>query len=385
LEEVDNMSKGKILVIDGKSERTIPLEESGYVKEALLQEYLASYPALLPGSQINPENPRRWLLVSREMGVPGDVDEIGRWCLDHLFLDQDGIPTFVETKRSSDTRIRREVVAQMLDYAANGVEYWDIERIRQVAAESAKERGVLLDDEVIRLLEIDDAESEVVDNFWEDVEKNLKSHRVRLLFVSDFIPKELRRLVEFLNEEMKNAEVLAVEVKQYIAESGEDIRALVPRLIGYSEAARIRKGTSFGSKPTVTRDSFMDASNPDTLEFFSYVLDTAIERGFSIYWGKKGFSVRGEISNEYPLVSFIQCYPPNEFWFYFHPYGVLPRDKDNPIRKELMQLGVFSERGDYSLIAKVFDEKVEELVRSFDYILDMIQKIEKEKHEWEEH
>ena len=29
-------------------------------------------------------------------------------------------PTLVEVKRSSDTRIRREVVGQMLDYAANG-------------------------------------------------------------------------------------------------------------------------------------------------------------------------------------------------------------------------------------------------------------------------
>jgi len=41
--------------------------------------------------------------------------------LDHLLLDQDGIPTFVECKRASDTRIRREVVAQMLDYAATAL------------------------------------------------------------------------------------------------------------------------------------------------------------------------------------------------------------------------------------------------------------------------
>jgi hypothetical protein len=31
------------------------------------------------------------------------------------------VPTLLEVKRSSDTRIRREVVGQMLDYAANGV------------------------------------------------------------------------------------------------------------------------------------------------------------------------------------------------------------------------------------------------------------------------
>jgi hypothetical protein len=38
-------------------------------------------------------------------------------------LDQDAIPAIVEVKRSTDTRIRREVVGQMLDYAANSVVY----------------------------------------------------------------------------------------------------------------------------------------------------------------------------------------------------------------------------------------------------------------------
>ena len=40
----------------------------------------------------------------------------------------------VECKRASDTRTRREVVAQMLDYAANGTQYWPIDRLRQAAA-----------------------------------------------------------------------------------------------------------------------------------------------------------------------------------------------------------------------------------------------------------
>ena len=53
------------------------------------------------------------------MGIPGDEDGGGRWSLDHLFLDQDANPTLVEVKRSTDTRIRREVVGQVLDYVAN--------------------------------------------------------------------------------------------------------------------------------------------------------------------------------------------------------------------------------------------------------------------------
>jgi len=55
------------------------------------------------------------------MGVPSIDGGGDRWSADHLFLDQDAIPTFVEVKRSTDTRIRREVVGQMLDYAANAI------------------------------------------------------------------------------------------------------------------------------------------------------------------------------------------------------------------------------------------------------------------------
>ena len=38
--------------------------------------------------------------------------------MDHLYIDQNAWPTLVEVKRSKDTRIRREVVGQMMDYAA---------------------------------------------------------------------------------------------------------------------------------------------------------------------------------------------------------------------------------------------------------------------------
>ena len=55
------------------------------------------------------------------------------------------------------------------------------------------------------------------------------------MFVADDIPKELRRLVEFLNEKMTNIEVIAVEVKQFL---GDGLRAVVPRAIGLTEKSR---------------------------------------------------------------------------------------------------------------------------------------------------
>jgi len=41
-----------------------------YSVEAELQKLLADNIHLLPGEQISPGNPRRWLLIKREAGVP---------------------------------------------------------------------------------------------------------------------------------------------------------------------------------------------------------------------------------------------------------------------------------------------------------------------------
>ena len=82
------------------------------------------------------------MLISCEMPVPSKEEAEGRWWLDHLFLDQDEIPTLVELKRSTNTRLRREVVGQMLDYAANAVVYWPIEEIRARFTSNCEHRSV---------------------------------------------------------------------------------------------------------------------------------------------------------------------------------------------------------------------------------------------------
>jgi len=110
--------------------RLIEMSQQDYDSEDLLQGLLAQHPNLLAGDQMDDLHPRRWLLISRERGLPSEEGGSYRWSVDHLFLDQDAVPTIVEVKRSSDTRIRREVVGQMLDYAANAVVYWPVEAIR---------------------------------------------------------------------------------------------------------------------------------------------------------------------------------------------------------------------------------------------------------------
>lgn len=233
----------KIFVLTGDDSLTA-MEEHRYDSEDLLQQFLARYPELLAGDQIDPDEPRRWLFIGSEIGVPEEPGGPGRWSLDHLFVDQDGVPTLVECKRSSDTRIRREVVGQLLDYAANASEYWPIDRLRQSAAETAAKAGDDLDAKILTFLEQGDPET--LEEFWDTVERNLRAGRIRLLFVSDGIPRELRRIVEFLNTQMERTEVLAVEVKQF---TGEGSTVFAPRVLGVSEAARETKQAGRPASP----------------------------------------------------------------------------------------------------------------------------------------
>src|SRR6266550_4485900 len=119
----------------------VEMRETPYEAEDVLQQLIAKFPSLLAGDQFGGDTPRRWLLIGREAALPDDEDAAGRWSVDHLFLDQDAVPTLVEVKRSSDTRIRREVVGQMLDYAANGVVYWPIESLINQFETTCSARG----------------------------------------------------------------------------------------------------------------------------------------------------------------------------------------------------------------------------------------------------
>ena len=56
------MKSSKIFLV-GEEDSLVPMIEADYVTEEALQNLLARYPDLLPGEQIDPENPRRWLLV----------------------------------------------------------------------------------------------------------------------------------------------------------------------------------------------------------------------------------------------------------------------------------------------------------------------------------
>ncbi|MFI0718277.1 hypothetical protein [Streptomyces sp. NPDC021224] len=250
------------------------LEPAAFESEAEFQALLARHPRVLDFGSLVDGRPLRLVLVAREMGVPTSVEGGSAYSLDHLFVDADGVPSLVEVKRATDTRIRREVVGQMLDYAANGARYWNRSLLQRSFEATCLEDG----------RSPEEAYGEFVgdrspDEFWAEVEARLSAGQMRLLFVADRIPLELRAIVEFLNRQMRQTDVYAVERTQY--RGGGDLRVLVPRIHGEvaavakSPAARAAQRTTKADMDTVIRTRL----TPDHRRIVTALLDDASAGG----------------------------------------------------------------------------------------------------------
>jgi hypothetical protein len=211
--------------------------------EDFMQDLVATHPELIA------DQDRALLLIRREQPITDREEGSGRWSLDHLFVTRNGIPVLVELKRAVDTRLRREIIGQMLDYAANGTAYWQRGRIAEsFVASMAKQNR--------------DADAVLADflgaaadphQFWEQVDANFAAGRIKMVFVADTIPRELARIVEFLNEQMK-ADIRAVELSWFESDGG--VTALTPRIIGETERAQTEKAGR-GALPPIERDTWI--------------------------------------------------------------------------------------------------------------------------------
>ena len=271
----------------------VPMQAASFASEDDFQRLLAAFPALLGGDQIDTDTPRRFVLVSREQAIGAEEGGPGRWSLDHLFLDQEGVPTLVEVKRGTDTRIRREVVGQMLDYAANSIVYWPVEELRQCFETRCEAEGQDAGAVLAALLGSEDQ----VEGFWGRVQANLRAGRIRMLFVADRIPPELRRIVEFLNGQMQPAEVLAIELRQY---EGQGLKTLVPVLIGQTQEAVQKKSAATGPRAKGSWDeaailsAITESGGPEVRREVARIMDWVRRQADRVYvndnpnWGSTG-------------------------------------------------------------------------------------------------
>jgi len=204
---------------------------------------------------------------------------ISSWSLDHLFVDQRGILTLVETKLFENPESRREVVGQLIEYAANSIEFWANGIARQKAAEYWSKKNKELDE----ILQNEFGEIDI-ESFWASVEENLKNDRIRLIIAADEIRPEVRRMIEYLNREMANAEILGLELKCY----GEDESSVVfvPRLVGQTQSNIDRKYTGRSSinyikwTPEKLKEAYQAYSDNILSEKLQTILNWALDNKY---------------------------------------------------------------------------------------------------------
>jgi hypothetical protein len=171
----------------------------------------------------------------------------------------------------------------MLDYAANARTSFSPERMAAWLDAEAQARGTT----AARLLS-DIFGVEEPDAYWTSVATNLNAERLRLIFVSDVIAPELRRIIEFLNGQMTNTEVLAIEVKQYVDDEARH-QTIVPRVIGNTESAKRAKRS--GSRTAAIDRAFLLAAlgenDRDAAEAARALLDWGDDHpGLTLRWNR---------------------------------------------------------------------------------------------------
>jgi hypothetical protein len=378
---------GKIYMIN-QDETLSELVETPYASEDLLQELLEKYPDLLAGEQVNPDEPRRWLFISREVAVPGEDRSNESGYLDHLFLDQDGIPTLIEVKRSSDSRIRRAVVGQMLDYAANAVAYWSVEGIQNSFEKTCERKNDDPMSLVLELLNLEDIEDEKINDFWQQVKTNLLAGRIRLVFVADVIPTSLKQVVEFLNGQMDPAEVVAVEVKQYI---GDNIKTLVPRVIGHVIEAQKKSLRAQGNNKKWNPETFypeLEKKHSIKEVKVAKAIEEWAEKNVSHVWWGEG-SVSGSFVPQYfhkdtkHQLFAVYTYGTVELYFYWYKFKTPFDNEDKRIEllKKINSIeGIdlpessINKRPNISLSIFEDPKKLEKFIEIFDWVIEEIKK-----------
>lgn len=201
------------LVVRSAGEAWQPASRSGFLSEAELQALFVEQPSLVP--DVSPQA----VAVSEFSTDVGPSDVV--------IVDQDGSLTVVECKLATNVEIRRKIVGQVLDYAAN---LW---------------RMPLADFEQRWL---NRSKSSLVEQLTDDaratLQQSLYDGTFTLVLAVDRINDDLRRIVEYLNAHTGDTiRVLAMELGH--AEHG-GVEMLIPTVYG-AEIADSKSRETTGS------------------------------------------------------------------------------------------------------------------------------------------
>lgn len=219
------------------------LEPAGFPDEASLHRMVADAPQLLP------------LSGQPEIVVLGSEVALGGGIADVVGVEVGGRPVIIEVKLARNSEARRAVVAQALAYAAvlHGLTVDELEQevLRAALARSGHA--------TIRSAceAADPALLPEQGEFIETLSGSLERGHVRIVFVLDRAPRELIRLVGYLEAITEGLVIDLITVAQYRV---GDQMVVVPQRVDPERAPmeepqpqrRLVRGTAGRARPTVT-------------------------------------------------------------------------------------------------------------------------------------
>jgi hypothetical protein len=191
-----------------------------YLTEASLETLLENHPELIGIEETDP-SAGGLVPIGRQVTLGGGI-------LDLLFIDASGKLTAVEAKLERNSEIRRQVVAQILEYAAY-LTTWEVEDVERQASRylssTQPHSSQSMYDAVAKSLTSEASPSQDVAELREAIATNLRNSNLRLIVAVDRIVDSLRTLVAFINNASR-FDLYLLEVQQYRAADGPRIASI---------------------------------------------------------------------------------------------------------------------------------------------------------------
>lgn len=284
--------------------RRVPLEQR-VIDERWLQDLLRAQPRVLPIAEIEPA-------FAPAVTIGWEVStRVGQ--LDNLYISPAGYPTVVETKLWRNPEARREVVAQILDYAKE-LATWTYADLENVARTYARQ---YLETEVGLFELVRSATNEPIDEatFTDAVSANLRRARILLLIVGDGIRESVEELVAFLQQAPQFHFTLAlVELLLYQPPEPAGALLMVPQVVARTREitrAVVRvEGTQIDSvrvevdiepdsprpRVTLTQKDFLSLlaqrASAEAVQFARELIEDASRLGLLVEWGQSSFMLK---------------------------------------------------------------------------------------------
>jgi hypothetical protein len=270
----------KLLVEDAKGVREL---EEGYASEHELQVFLREHSQLVPMDEIDLGTPPL-LCIGWEVQVTSGSEDL-------LYIDETGLLTIVETKLKKNREVRREVLGQVLEYAAYAAD-WSAPDVIGRAEKFFKRqeypeeyRGSSLEAELRRFLESTHSPIASVfsyANFLAEVTAKLQRGNIRLIIAVDEPPPSLLKTVEFVNRFSRHFEVYLFQLSRF-HDKATKANVFVPRLFG-----RVAKPEEQKVSRLWDREQFLAQARekwPKSSATVERLLEFAQEQNV-IHWGR---------------------------------------------------------------------------------------------------